>query len=310
MIEEAAPPPPSGEQVELRWGDQRLVVVGGGGGIRRYSVDGRDLLDGYARHELCTGGRGQLLIPWPNRVRDGRYQADGAVHQLALTEPSLGNAIHGLSRWHTWAIEEHDPQRAVLTLRLLPQMGYPHLLDLHVEYSLDDNGLGVTVTATNRGTRPAPYGIGAHPYLRPSAGLIDTWTLQVPAATYMIADDRQIPVGRMAVAGTDLDYRKARPVGAARLDTAFSDLSRDNDGLARVVVAAPSEGIRLTLWMDASHRHVMVFSGDTLADRPRRGIAVEPMSCPPNALASGEDLIVLEPGESHAASWGITPGTA
>jgi aldose 1-epimerase len=305
-----APPSPSGEQLELRSGGQCLVVVSGGGGIRRYSLDGRDLLDGYARHEVCAGARGQLLSPWPNRVRDGRYEFGGDVRQLALTEPAAGNAIHGLSRWHSWTVEERDGQRVVLGLQLIPQMGYPHLLQLRAEYTLDDDGVGVTLTATNRGAAPAPYGIGAHPYLRASAGLIDSCTLQIPAATRLVSDDRHIPVERSPVAGTEFDYREPRLIGSTRLDSAFCDLARDPDGIARVVFAAPDEGLALTLWMDRAHEYVMAFTGDTLADRPRQGLAIEPMSCPPNALASGDHLIVLHPGESHAASWGITPTRA
>ena len=301
------PQAPSGEQVELIAGGQKLVVVTGGGGIRSYSIDGRDLLDGYARHEFCCGGRGQLLIPWPNRVRDGRYTFDGEDRQLALTEPAISNAIHGFARWHSWSVEERSGQRAILALRLLPQMGYPHPLQLRVAYTLEDSGVTVSVTATNIGTTPAPYGVGAHPYLRASPGLIDTCTLQLPAATRLVTDDQQIPIGRCPVAGTAFDFREPRLIGATRLDTAYCDLARDSDGVARVVLIAPLERVALTLWMDRAHEYVMAFTGDTLSDRRRRGVAIEPMTCPPNALASGDHLFVLQPGASHRASWGITP---
>ena len=52
--------------------------------------------------QLCDGAHGAPLIPWPNRLADGRYSFDGADHQLALTEPERHNAIHGLMRWRPW----------------------------------------------------------------------------------------------------------------------------------------------------------------------------------------------------------------
>jgi galactose mutarotase-like enzyme len=47
-----------------------------------------------------------------------------------------------------------------------------------------------------------------------------------------------------------------------------------------------------------------------LSDIPsvkRRALAIEPMTCPPNAFRSGEALVTLEPGESHTAAWGLQP---
>lgn len=307
MTDLTTPQPPSGEQVELTFGGQKLVVVTGGGGIRSYSLDGRDLLDGYARDETCSGGRGQLLIPWPNRVRDGHYHFDGEEQQLALTERGLGNAIHGFARWHNWSVEQRSTRRASLALRLIPQLGYPHSLELRAAYTLGDSGVTVSVAATNVGARAAPYGLGAHPYLRGSTRLIDACTLQLPAAARLVTDEQQIPVGSRPVADTAYDFREPRLIGDTRLDTAYCDLARDPDGIARVVLSDPAHGIAQTLWMDRAHEYVMVFTGDTLPDRPRQGIAVEPMTCPPNAFASGDHLIVLQPGESHTASWGITP---
>ena len=63
----------------------------------------------------------------------------------------------------------------------------------------------------------------------------------------------------------------------------------------------------VTLWADALWSHVMVFTGDTLApERRRRGLAVEPMTCAPDAFNTGEGLRVLAPGESVTCSWGVT----
>ena len=84
------PVAPSGEQLELSFGEQRAVVVEVGAGLRAYAVGGREVLDGYPADEMCASGRGQVLMPWPNRIEDGSYEFDGRRHQLPLTEVERG----------------------------------------------------------------------------------------------------------------------------------------------------------------------------------------------------------------------------
>jgi aldose 1-epimerase len=62
----------------------------------------------------------------------------------------------------------------------------------------------------------------------------------------------------------------------------------------------------VTVWADASWPYVQLFTGD-LPDVGRRGFAVEPMTCPPNAFKTGEGLIRLEPGDTFEGTWGISP---
>ena len=298
---------PSGRQVELAAGDQRAVVVEVGGGLRTYSAGGAELLDGYAEEAMCSSGRGQLLIPWPNRIEDGRYEFEGRVNQLPLSEPSLSNAIHGLVRWEAWAVREESPGRVALEHVLHQQPGYPYTLELSVEYSLSETGLRVQTTATNAGPEPCPYGAGAHPYLTVGTASVDPVVLRVPARTVILSDARALPVEHRAVAGTPYDFRAARPIGATVLDSAYTDLDRDEDGLVRVELHDPATGRGLTLWADDAYGYLMVFSGDPLPDVARRSLAVEPMTCPANAFRTGEGLIRLEPGESFTGVWGIAP---
>lgn len=298
---------PSGEQVELQHSSQRAIVVTVGGGLRTYEVDGAPVLDGYAEHEACDGGRGQVLVPWPNRLRYGAYVFGNRRLQLPLTEPEQGNAIHGLARWTPWRVLWQRPEEVALGLDLPPQPGYPFQLRLAVGYRLGPAGLTVRQTATNIGAGPCPYGSGAHPYLSAGTELVDECDLTVPAATRLVVDDHGIPIGSVPVAGSDLDFRDTRRIGALRLDTAFTDLRREADGLARVTLAGGARTVQL--WVDAAHGYVMVFSGDTLQpERRRRGLAVEPMTCAPDAFRSGAGLRVLQPGEAFAAEWGIAVG--
>jgi aldose 1-epimerase len=299
--------PPSGEQFEIAAGDQRAVVVEVGGGLRSYSASGRDVLDGYGDDEMCTSGRGQVLAPWPNRLQDGIYEFGGTRHQLALTEPEHANAIHGLVRWAPWTAAEREPHRVVMTHVLHPRPGYPFRLELRIEYALSDEGLRVATSATNVGAQPCPYGVGAHPYLTVGTESVDSLMLQVPARSVLRSDERGIPTGKASVAGTEHDFRAPRPIGGTKLDHAFTDLERDGDGLARVQLRDPATGTERELWVDESYRHLMLFTGDPLPDVNRRSLAVEPMTCPPNAFRSGEDVIVLEGGETFTSAWGLRP---
>ncbi len=283
-----------------------------GGALRTYTVDGNDVLDGYGRDERCTGGRGQSLIPWPNRVAGGRYRFGGQDNQLDLSEPERSNAIHGLVRWANWAPVESADDRVVMAHLLHPQPGYPFSLDLRLSYALTGTGLTVNLDATNVGTSPLPFGAGAHPYLTLGTPAIDPLVLRAPASTWLRSDDRQIPAGTEAVHGTPYDFRAPRPIGDITLDTGFGDLERDRAGRARIEVATADGSRAVTLWMGPAYRWVMLFTGDSLnpASKRRTGLAVEPMTCPPNAFQTGEGLIVLQPEETFSGAWGVTPWPA
>jgi aldose 1-epimerase len=96
-------------------------------------------------------------------------------------------------------------------------------------------------------------------------------------------------------------------IGSTVLDHAFTDLARGEDGRARVELRDPERGDGVALWVDATYPYVMVFTGDPLPDVNRHSLAVEPMTCPPNAFRSGEGLVRLEPGQSFTSTWGIDP---
>ena len=295
---------PSGEQFEIAFEEQRAVVVEVGAGLRAYSVNGLHVLNGYGSDEMATGGRGQVLIPWPNRIKDGSYEFGGSRHQLPLNEAEHSNAIHGLVRWSAWRLRAHDPRRVALEYVVHPQPGYPFSLQVSVDYALSSAGLTVRTTATNVGASPCPYGCGAHPYLTVGGATVDDVVLRVPARNALRSDERGIPVGTSPVDGAELDFRTPRRIGGARLDNGFTDLDRDDSGVARVELRSGDSRARVTLWLDHAYPYVMVFTGDIPAVR-RRGLAVEPMTCPPNAFRSGESVVVLEQGDSHVATWGI-----
>jgi len=287
---------PSGEQHEIVSGDLRAVVTEVGATLRCLTAGDRPLIDGFEVDVICSGGRGQLLLPWPNRIRDGVYEFAGSRRQLPLSEAQLHNAIHGLVRWSSWRLLDRSSDRVRLGITLHPQPGYPFQLDLTAEYALSAGGLRLEVTATNRGTAPAPFGCGGHPYLKPAAELVDGGRLRVPARTYLEVDERLIPTGRrLPVDGTRYDFRRSSPLGDTVLDTCYTDFDE------RLV-----EFDGRHLGWDEGFGFVQIFTGDTLDDEHRRrGLAVEPMTCPADGFNSGEGLVTLAPGASWEGGWSI-----
>ncbi len=299
------PARPTGQQWTIGHGSFEATVVEVGGGLRTLTRDGVDLVAGYAADEPCASGRGQQLMPWPNRIRDGRYTFGGTEHQLSVTEVPRGNASHGLVRWALWELVELEDDRVTVGYRLHPQPGWDHFLDLRTTYLLDDSGLVVTTAARNVGPSDAPFGYGAHPYLAIGDTLLPDVELRIPAATWVEVDDRLLPAATHPVDGGPYDFRAAHAVGDVRLDTAYTDVLRDEDGMWRCTVSAADR--TTTLWADASFPWLQVFTAIAEDRKGEVGVAVEPMSCPADAFNSGEELVVLGPGEEWSGTWGIAP---
>lgn len=297
----------------LEHGPYVAVATEVGGGLRLVQHDGRDLVRPYEAGEVRPRFRGSVLLPWPNRVADGRYPFRGETHQLALTEPDRGNALHGLVCWVRFEVREQSRSAITFGHRLVPQQGYPFELDVTVRHALDDDGLTTTVTTRNVGTQDAPYGVAPHPYLVAGTGRVDGWRLRLPVDEVLeVTPDRLLPLHRSPVDGTDRDFRTPRPIAATELDHAFTGITPDADGVARVELTDESGTGVVCSWDPGVLPWLQVHTGD-LPDEPdnhRRGLAVEPMTCPPDAFNTGEDLVVLAPGAEHAASWTVGALTA
>ncbi len=300
--------PRSGTQWTIEADGHRAVLVEVGGGLRSYTVDGRELLDGYGEDEISPASAGQILAPWPSRIRDGQYTFDGHAYQLPLTEPKRRTAIHGLVGWGRWQMVSESPSSVTLAYELPATPGYPWPLLMRSTWTVSADGLRAEHTATNLDTRPAPFGFSVHPYLRLPGVATDDVHLRVPARSRVLFDGRLLPIGAVKLAGTGYDFVESRRVGEQILDTTFGDIEKAADGSSSVTLAAPDGSPSLDIWADGTFNWWQVFSADTLGgERRRRSIAVEPMTCPPDAFRSGRDLITLEPGQTWTGVWGIRP---
>jgi aldose 1-epimerase len=303
--------PLTGAQFEIAAGDFTATVTELGAGLRALSLRGKPLIRNYAPDELPPAGAGQLLTPWPNRIDHGRYAYGGSSYQLDISEPARDNAIHGITRWASWRVVAQAPEHVELGLDLLGRPGYPFCLELRVSYRLSpDEGLEVTLTARNAGSRAAPFGAGAHPYFTAGPGLVDGCELQLPAGCWQPTNDRGIPVGEpVDVAGSEYDFRAGRKIDRTVLDHAFTALAVDADGRAWARLSGPDA--QIAVWLGPGYRWLQVFTGDPLGESARRrAVAIEPMTCPANAFVTGTDLVTVEPGAGVAYRWGVHATTS
>jgi aldose 1-epimerase len=294
---------PTEPNVTLTLANQEATVATLGGRVVDYRSNGRDILVGTENPALFAF-RGSLLAPWPNRVVGGRWTWQGRQLELAVNDPASGAALHGLVAEVEWDVEHVDSCSIRLGYDLPATPGYPIPLRLTAAYSLSTDGLACALTATNAGEDPAPVGLGVHPYLAAS-GLVDDLVVTIPAATLLQTDDAWRETGRPAAATVGLDFTSPRRLGDLVLDAAYTDVTFAANGRTECTIDYP-DGATVVVWGGPTCRWWLIYSGDTLTPEDRRrSLALEPMTCPPNALNTGE-IDVLAPGESLRLEWGFS----
>jgi len=278
-------------------------------GIRSYTLNGIDLVEAFAASVEPPMSAGIVLVPWPNRIRDGIWRNGEDWQQLSITEPLLNNAIHGLLRFSPYRLIERDATAVTLAATVFPQSGFPFQLDTSVTYALTGTGLEVTHTVHNVGTENAPVAIGVHPYLKIGDVPTEDLVLRVDAATHLEVDARLNPTGvDIPVDGTRYDLRAGTRVADLALDDAFGGAGREHS------LTAP-DGRRVTVWGDENMRYVQVFTptefpvtaNPEAGPVPGRAVAIEPMTAPADAFNSGAGLRWLAPDESWTVRWAIRP---
>lgn len=300
---------PTGEQFELTAstaaGSARAVITEVAAGIRQYSVGGIDLTEPFPENQTPPQGLGIVLVPWPNRVKDGAWELNGKKQQLALTEPDRGNAIHGLLRFAPYRAVDRSDSSVTLAATVFPQSGYPFHLETSVRHELVEDGMTVTHSLRNVGNATAPVAVGAHPYFKIGDVPTGELTLIVAAATHFEVDDRMNVTGETPVDGTDYDLRGGVRVGGLHLDDGWGQVVL-TDGRSAQTLAA-DDGRSVSMWADENFGYVQVYTTrtlptDTVSDV---AIAIEPMTAPVNALNSGTAVHALAPGDEWVVSWGI-----
>ena len=302
-------------EITLVFHDQRAVVSPWGASLRRYFLvqhDGReiDILWGYSGGRHKKGGQGDVLIPFPGRVAGGRYQFDGHRYQLECNDKEGPNAIHGFVRTMHWQVSRADPAHVSFKVRLEAAQygprGYPFSLAVEVTYLLNDRGLSCSFAVRNVGRTPAPVGVGFHPYFTVGTDRIDDAEVEIPAAAYL-AFEHLVPTGAViSVTGMEWDYRRCRRIGDRRFNHCYMDLERDSAGTSIARLRNELNGRSIDIHMDRSFTAVVLYTGDAIADAPRRALAIEPMTCGTDAFNHPEwGLKRLEPEETFTGRYAV-----
>ncbi|WP_376767714.1 aldose-1-epimerase [Klebsiella huaxiensis] len=278
-----------GKTIQLQAGHYQAKIVTVGAGLAELTHHGRHVVIPHKPEEMPLAHLGKILVPWPNRIANGCYQYNGKAFQLAVNDLASQSAIHGLLAWRDWQINQQSASEASLMIFLPPSYGYPFSLLVEVMYRLDAiGGLHVYISTLNIGDQPAPYGSGAHPYLTCDLEKIDSCTLTLPANEVLGIDPQELH----RVEHTELNFTTPRPIAATQIDHTFKTTAPDDEWEVRMFSAAK----KMTTYLRCDQPWLQVYSGEKLN---RLGLAVEPMTCPPDTFNSGIGLISLAPGEMH-----------
>lgn len=270
------------------------------------------LITGYEGASAKLGGQGDLLIPFPGRIKNGQFQFDGADYQLERNDKDGPNAIHGYMRTMIWEITSQT-ECAIALSAILPQgshSGYPWSLEAAVTYTLGEQGFRCSLAVTNRSETAAPVAAGFHPYFTPGCpeGFIDSWELRLPYLHYLEFENL-IPTGKaLPVEDSEFDFGEPHTIGDTRFNTCFLNPLRDDDGLVRIKLRDPASNSGIEVWADGALDYIVVYSGDPLPpSHRRRSLAIEPMTCSADGFNHPEwGLIRLEPGKTTTSAWGVT----
>lgn len=273
--------------------------------LRQLTVDGMDLVESTAGFADAPGMAGAILVPWPNRVENATWDLDGKPQHLEVTEEEFGHANHGLLAFTDYQVVTKTEERIELTATISDRAGYPFVLDVDTVYSLTPHGIRVLHQVTNQSTRPAPFALGAHPYLRHGEADVRDLTLRISASTASEMDDRHIPRGAFSVEGTAWDLRQGRRVSEAVAHASYSDLEVEGDEVVHRL--GGPYGRWTELWAQPQFRWTQIYVTNELPSDSggRTAVAVEPMTAPPNALRTGQDIFWIEPGSRWMGEWGI-----
>jgi len=230
-----------------------------------------------------------LLHPWANRLAGLGYRAAGRTVALDRASPLLhfdrqGLPMHGVS-WSqlAWAVTAAGRERVAARLDWasddrLAIFPFRHRVELTA--TLDPAGLELETVLVAGEDGPVPVSFGFHPYLGLPGLARSRWRLRLPAMQRLVLDERGIPTGA-----------EERFDG---FDAVLGDRSFD-DGFAllgeNAAFSLAGAGRRLTVELLEGYTYAQIYApaGDDL-------IALEPMTAPTNALASGRGLRLVEPG--------------
>lgn len=286
------------------WGQSLEVVPERGACLTSLVLDDVEVLDGYRTPEevdFNRWGKSGVLLPFPNRLKDGKYHWDGQSYAFPINDTGTGNALHGFGMDLPFALTHANFSNREATLELTTTYAgdrpyYPFPFTAGVIFHLEvPRSFSVTLYLRNDGDQALPAGLGWHPYFRLSEK-IGQHELQLPRLEMVGIDETMIPTGKR-YPYTDFARRKA--IGATVLDNCFA-VSQEG---VEVGVHLHGDKGYLRYWQTTGPGR---FNFMQLFTPPYgTSLAIEPMTCNVDAFNNGEGLTRLEPGEELRAGAGL-----
>jgi aldose 1-epimerase len=295
-----------------RTGEYAVIIPGSGAIINELALQKagqlHHLIDGCASYEdLLTEGRlrfkGPKLFPFPNRIKDGLYSFEGKEFKLRKNLVSQDHAIHGLVLESNFRVTEQkiEEDQAGIQLEYIAdgnETGYPFQYRLILDITLTaSQGLICKTTILNTSSSGIPVGDGWHPYFTLSTA-VDNLKLKIPSCSRLEADKRQIPTGNTV---KEQRFKKPEKINNTHLDDCF--LIEGNEKLGEIHLINEEKNIDLILWQECGVHKYNFFQLYTPPHR--QSVAIEPMTCAPDAFNNKIGLIILKAGESIPLNCGI-----
>jgi aldose 1-epimerase len=282
-------------KVHISSNEVSAVISTEGAALIGLSVDNFNLIEPNTRDGLYAG---KILAPWPNRIKDGKYTFNKKDYQLPINEVSKNNSLHGLVANCQWEVIFQDQSKVTLQYLLNQSDIYPGKLQLQVSYEIIEQGVEISVLSENIGDISAPYGVSIHTYLVAGAAVKNNeLLLQLPSDQFLEVDaERLLPIKLQPVTGTNFDFISLKKISDLFSDHAF----KYSSDYPRSISLLNAEGQGAEVIFDDQSKWIQIHTADRdLQADSRMAVAIEPMTCPPDAFNSGIDLIVLEPGKKH-----------
>jgi len=282
-------------KVHISSNEVSAVISTEGAALIGLSVSKLDLIEPNTRDGLYAG---KILAPWPNRIKDGKYSFNKKDYQLPVNEVSKNNSLHGLVANCHWEVILQDQSKVILQHLLNQPDIYPGKLQLQVSYEIIEQGVEISVLSENVGDISAPYGVSIHTYLVAGALVKNNeLLLQLPTDQFLEVDaERLLPIKLQPVTGTNFDFISLKKISDLFIDHAF----KYSSDYPRSISLLNAEGKGAEVIFDEQSNWIQIHTADRdLQADSRMAVAIEPMTCPPDAFNSGIDLVVLEPGKKH-----------
>ncbi len=284
-------------------GDAFAVVPQFGACLLDLQFSHLSVLDGYATPaELVANkwSKNIILLPYPNRLRDGQYVHEGATYQFELTNAEMKNSIHGFGKNAPMTVERVWTKKHGAGIRCTWQYdghlaAYPFPFSAEIKMILRGGKFEMTMSLINESSVEIPVGLGWHPYFKMSEKSDDS-SLKMPDCQLIGIDERMLPTGEK----TDFkSFKRLTRIKNATLDNGF--FIKNQTEIAETVLA--SEQGKLTFWQETGHQKwnfLQVFTPPH-----RKSVAIEPMTCNIDAFNNGDGLVLLKPSEILGGAFGV-----